>query len=68
MLTSKTMKSLLRKRGGITIRFFSTDDSSSPSKFGDFTQKIDEATLKAPIVSENEIKFDSKCDKQLILI
>jgi hypothetical protein len=53
------MKSLFGKRC-FAIRGFSTDESSSQSKFGDFTQKIDEASLKAPIVTENEIKFDSK--------
>jgi len=54
------MKSLLRQRC-FAMRGFSTDEaSSSQPKFGDFTQKIDEASLKAPIVTENEIKFDSK--------
>ena len=41
-------------------RAFSSSIETPPPKFGDFTQKIDEASLKAPIISENEIKFDSK--------
>ncbi len=41
-------------------RAFSSSIETPPPKFGDFTQKIDEASLKAPIISDNEIKFDSK--------
>ena len=63
MLTSKTMKSLLnqvRRVNSRSQRSFSSSTEIPPPKFGDFTQKIDEAALKAPIISENEIKFDSK--------
>ncbi len=63
MLASKTMKSLLIKVmrvNSMSQRAFSSSSETTPPKFGDFTQKIDEAALKAPIISENEIKFDSK--------
>jgi hypothetical protein len=64
MLTSKTMKSLLMQVMRVNSRsqrcFSSSTGEAPPPKFGDFTQKIDEEAMKAPIISENEIKFDSK--------
>jgi hypothetical protein len=69
MITSKMLSKLLLR--GLpssqtllrpSLRMFS---SAADPKFGDFTQKIDEASLRPPKIEENEVKLDSKQTRAL---
>lgn len=56
------IKALLSKTSTLPfIRVAALRYLSDTPKFGDFTQKIDEASLKPPTLEDNEIKLDSKC-------
>ena len=43
----------------------SMSTKNDTQKFGDFTQKVDDAVYNAPTIEENEIKIDSKHPKDL---
>ena len=55
----------IRCAATVSSRYFSSatskkeEDAATP-RFADFTQKIDEATLRPPTIEDNEIKLDSK--------